>query len=123
MNSSMIHQLNFLTMHIKLLLKSYVCMHINQNIQVEKCGEHFIVWQNFFLSHLFNCFFALPYCYVQICFFRQFVRSVPKVDYLTLRHGFMMVITLHPLLISPTLSLFLFFTDMWLVYILFLFLQ
>ncbi|ESW22213.1 hypothetical protein PHAVU_005G136700 [Phaseolus vulgaris] len=25
-----------------------------------------------------------------ICFFRQFVRSVPKVDYLTLRHGFMM---------------------------------
>ncbi|KAI8573703.1 hypothetical protein RHMOL_Rhmol01G0297400 [Rhododendron molle] len=23
-----------------------------------------------------------------ICFFRQFVRSVPKVDYLTLRHGF-----------------------------------
>ncbi|KAF7805561.1 MLO-like protein 6 [Senna tora] len=25
-----------------------------------------------------------------VCFFRQFVRSVPKVDYLTLRHGFMM---------------------------------
>ncbi|KAG5566766.1 hypothetical protein RHGRI_002340 [Rhododendron griersonianum] len=25
-----------------------------------------------------------------ICFFRQFVRSVPKVDYLTLRHGFIM---------------------------------
>ncbi|KAI3983597.1 hypothetical protein MKX01_000609 [Papaver californicum] len=24
------------------------------------------------------------------CFFRQFVRSVPKVDYLTLRHGFIM---------------------------------
>ncbi|KAK7402141.1 hypothetical protein VNO78_14168 [Psophocarpus tetragonolobus] len=24
-----------------------------------------------------------------VCFFRQFVRSVPKVDYLTLRHGFM----------------------------------
>ncbi|CAJ1956000.1 unnamed protein product [Sphenostylis stenocarpa] len=24
-----------------------------------------------------------------ICFFRQFVRSVPKVDYLTLRHGFL----------------------------------
>ncbi|XP_047335331.1 MLO-like protein 12 [Impatiens glandulifera] len=23
-----------------------------------------------------------------VCFFRQFVRSVPKVDYLTLRHGF-----------------------------------
>ena len=27
----------------------------------------------------------------QVCFFRQFVRSVPKVDYLTLRHGFIMV--------------------------------
>ncbi|KAA3458959.1 MLO-like protein 6 isoform X2 [Gossypium australe] len=27
-----------------------------------------------------------------VCFFRQFVRSVPKVDYLTLRHGFIMVI-------------------------------
>ncbi|XP_039686105.1 MLO-like protein 6 isoform X2 [Medicago truncatula] len=25
-----------------------------------------------------------------VCFFRQFVRSVPEVDYLTLRHGFMM---------------------------------
>ncbi|KOM44209.1 hypothetical protein LR48_Vigan05g181400 [Vigna angularis] len=29
-----------------------------------------------------------------ICFFRQFVRSVPKVDYLTLRHGFMMIVLL-----------------------------
>ncbi|KAK1290795.1 MLO-like protein 2 [Acorus calamus] len=25
-----------------------------------------------------------------VCFFRQFVRSVPKIDYLTLRHGFIM---------------------------------
>ncbi|GAU15622.1 hypothetical protein TSUD_108810 [Trifolium subterraneum] len=25
-----------------------------------------------------------------VCFFRQFVRSVPQVDYLTLRHGFIM---------------------------------
>nr|GLL43086.1 MLO-like protein 6 [Ipomoea trifida] len=25
-----------------------------------------------------------------VCFFRQFIRSVPKVDYLTLRHGFIM---------------------------------
>ncbi|KAJ1425989.1 Mlo-related protein [Sesbania bispinosa] len=25
-----------------------------------------------------------------VCFFRQFVRSVPKVDYMTLRHGFIM---------------------------------
>ncbi|KAG8371349.1 hypothetical protein BUALT_Bualt13G0078500 [Buddleja alternifolia] len=25
-----------------------------------------------------------------VCFFRQFLRSVPKVDYLTLRHGFIM---------------------------------
>ncbi|KAI8573701.1 hypothetical protein RHMOL_Rhmol01G0297400 [Rhododendron molle] len=29
-----------------------------------------------------------------ICFFRQFVRSVPKVDYLTLRHGFITIILL-----------------------------
>ncbi|KAK1411975.1 hypothetical protein QVD17_32872 [Tagetes erecta] len=28
--------------------------------------------------------------YRNVCFFRQFVRSVPKVDYLTLRHGFIM---------------------------------
>ncbi|GKB74290.1 MLO-like protein 6 [Tanacetum coccineum] len=27
-------------------------------------------------------------CAEKVCFFRQFVRSVPKVDYLTLRHGF-----------------------------------
>ncbi|KAG4979779.1 hypothetical protein JHK85_033737 [Glycine max] len=29
-----------------------------------------------------------------VCFFRQFVRSVPNVDYLTLRHGFIMIILL-----------------------------
>ncbi|KAG4980922.1 hypothetical protein JHK82_034168 [Glycine max] len=29
-----------------------------------------------------------------VCFFRQFVQSVPKVDYLTLRHGFMMIVLL-----------------------------
>ncbi|RDX62926.1 MLO-like protein 6, partial [Mucuna pruriens] len=31
-----------------------------------------------------------PFLIWIVCFFRQFVRSVPKVDYLTLRHGFMM---------------------------------
>ncbi|CAA6659453.1 unnamed protein product [Spirodela intermedia] len=30
------------------------------------------------------------------CFFRQFFRSVPKVDYMTLRHGFIMVSTPGP---------------------------
>ncbi|KAF5751533.1 Seven transmembrane MLO family protein isoform 1 [Tripterygium wilfordii] len=29
-----------------------------------------------------------PFLIWIVCFFRQFVRSVPKVDYLTLRHGF-----------------------------------
>ncbi|PQQ04905.1 Mlo-related protein [Prunus yedoensis var. nudiflora] len=33
-------------------------------------------------------------CAPKVCFFRQFVRSVPKVDYLTLRHGFIMIILL-----------------------------
>ncbi|XP_038902930.1 MLO-like protein 6 [Benincasa hispida] len=31
-----------------------------------------------------------PFLIWIVCFFRQFVRSVPKVDYLTLRHGFVM---------------------------------
>ncbi|XP_022847428.1 MLO-like protein 6 [Olea europaea var. sylvestris] len=31
-----------------------------------------------------------PFLLWIVCFFRQFVRSVPKVDYLTLRHGFIM---------------------------------
>uniref|UniRef100_A0A3Q7J0L8 MLO-like protein n=1 Tax=Solanum lycopersicum TaxID=4081 RepID=A0A3Q7J0L8_SOLLC len=31
-----------------------------------------------------------------VCFFRQFVRSVPKVDYLTLRHGFITSTNLVP---------------------------
>ncbi|KAG7010619.1 MLO-like protein 6, partial [Cucurbita argyrosperma subsp. argyrosperma] len=31
-----------------------------------------------------------PFLMWIVCFFRQFVRSVPKVDYLTLRHGFVM---------------------------------
>ncbi|KAL2514381.1 MLO-like protein 12 [Forsythia ovata] len=29
-----------------------------------------------------------PFLLSVVCFFRQFIRSVPKVDYLTLRHGF-----------------------------------
>ncbi|RWW06065.1 hypothetical protein GW17_00030633 [Ensete ventricosum] len=46
---------------------------------------------------LFTCFTSvlIKICNVdQVCFFRQFVRSVPKVDYLTLRHGFIMVSSL-----------------------------
>lgn len=31
-----------------------------------------------------------PFLIWIVCFFRQFVRSVPKVDYFTLRHGFIM---------------------------------
>ncbi|GKC50976.1 MLO-like protein 6 [Tanacetum coccineum] len=31
---------------------------------------------------------SLGFGHAPVCFFRQFVRSVPKVDYLTLRHGF-----------------------------------
>ncbi|XAR59770.1 hypothetical protein NMG60_11015734 [Bertholletia excelsa] len=31
-----------------------------------------------------------PFLIWIVCFFRQFVRSVPKVDYMTLRHGFIM---------------------------------
>ncbi|CAN6692448.1 unnamed protein product [Malus baccata var. baccata] len=31
-----------------------------------------------------------PFLMWIVCFFRQFIRSVPKVDYLTLRHGFIM---------------------------------
>ncbi|KAL3518361.1 hypothetical protein ACH5RR_020950 [Cinchona calisaya] len=33
---------------------------------------------------------STPFLLWIVCFFRQFVRSVPKVDYLTLRHGFIM---------------------------------
>ncbi|KAL2507531.1 MLO-like protein 6 [Forsythia ovata] len=32
----------------------------------------------------------IPFLLWIVCFFRQFVRSVPKVDYMTLRHGFIM---------------------------------
>ncbi|XP_028808056.1 MLO-like protein 6 [Neltuma alba] len=37
-----------------------------------------------------SCWTKTPLLIWIVCFFRQFVRSVPKVDYLTLRHGFMM---------------------------------
>ncbi|KAG2371389.1 MLO-like protein [Vigna angularis] len=40
--------------------------------------------------HVLYCILTLALGRAKICFFRQFVRSVPKVDYLTLRHGFMM---------------------------------
>ncbi|WCJ41061.1 Seven transmembrane MLO family protein [Euphorbia peplus] len=37
-----------------------------------------------------SCWTQAPLLIWIVCFFRQFVRSVPKVDYLTLRHGFIM---------------------------------
>ncbi|KZV34567.1 MLO-like protein 6-like [Dorcoceras hygrometricum] len=37
-----------------------------------------------------NFWSQTPFLLWIVCFFRQFVRSVPKVDYLTLRHGFIM---------------------------------
>ncbi|XP_073066429.1 MLO-like protein 6 [Primulina eburnea] len=37
-----------------------------------------------------NFWSKTPFLLWIVCFFRQFVRSVPKVDYLTLRHGFIM---------------------------------
>ncbi|KAI9076128.1 hypothetical protein K1719_041826 [Acacia pycnantha] len=37
-----------------------------------------------------SCWTKTPLLIWIVSFFRQFVRSVPKVDYLTLRHGFMM---------------------------------
>ncbi|XP_055834237.1 MLO-like protein 12 isoform X2 [Solanum dulcamara] len=40
------------------------------------------------IFHVFYCITTLALGRAKVCFFRQFVRSVPKVDYLTLRHGF-----------------------------------
>ncbi|KAI4334427.1 hypothetical protein L6164_019122 [Bauhinia variegata] len=40
--------------------------------------------------HVLYCIFTLALGRLKVCFFRQFVTSVPKVDYLTLRHGFIM---------------------------------
>jgi hypothetical protein len=42
-----------------------------------------------FYMKLIVLFFLLPQ--YQVCFFRQFFGSVTKVDYMTLRHGFIMV--------------------------------
>lgn len=44
------------------------------------------------LDNTFNRNFCSFY---QVCFFRQFFGSVTKVDYLTLRHGFIMVTRLY----------------------------
>ncbi|KAF7142427.1 hypothetical protein RHSIM_Rhsim05G0183500 [Rhododendron simsii] len=38
--------------------------------------------------HVLYCIITLALGRAKACFFRQFVTSVPKVDYLTLRHGF-----------------------------------
>ncbi|CAN1249539.1 MLO-like protein 6 [Linum perenne] len=40
--------------------------------------------------HVIYCILTMALGRAKVCFFRQFVRSVPKVDYLTLRHGFIM---------------------------------
>ncbi|GAB4840873.1 hypothetical protein Ancab_021633 [Ancistrocladus abbreviatus] len=37
-----------------------------------------------------SCWTTTPILIWIVCFFRQFCRSVPKVDYMTLRHGFVM---------------------------------
>lgn len=34
---------------------------------------------------------SLAFVFLQVCFFRQFLGSVTKVDYMALRHGFIMV--------------------------------
>ncbi|OIV99339.1 hypothetical protein TanjilG_17149 [Lupinus angustifolius] len=44
--------------------------------------------------HVLYCILTLTLGRAKVCFFRQFVRSVPKVDYLTLRHGFITIILL-----------------------------
>ncbi|GFZ13160.1 seven transmembrane MLO family protein [Actinidia rufa] len=44
--------------------------------------------------HVLYCILTMALGRLKVCFFRQFVRSVPKVDYLTLRHGFIMIILL-----------------------------
>ena len=44
---------------------------------------------SFFIWHSFFVFFLVPL--YQVCFFRQFLGSVTKVDYMTLRHGFITV--------------------------------
>ncbi|MQM08515.1 hypothetical protein Taro_041363 [Colocasia esculenta] len=40
--------------------------------------------------HVLYCITTMALGRLKVCFFRQFVWSVPKVDYLTLRHGFIM---------------------------------
>ncbi|KAE9451380.1 hypothetical protein C3L33_16750, partial [Rhododendron williamsianum] len=40
------------------------------------------------LFHVLYCITTLGLGTLKVCFFRQFFRSVAKVDYLTLRHGF-----------------------------------
>ncbi|KAG5533243.1 hypothetical protein RHGRI_027441 [Rhododendron griersonianum] len=40
------------------------------------------------LFHVLYCIITLGLGTLKVCFFRQFFRSVAKVDYLTLRHGF-----------------------------------
>ncbi|KAL6199973.1 hypothetical protein ACLB2K_029755 [Fragaria x ananassa] len=42
------------------------------------------------IFHVLYCILTMALGRAKVCFFRQFVRSVPKVDYLTLRHGFIM---------------------------------
>ncbi|KAI3930869.1 hypothetical protein MKW92_001538 [Papaver armeniacum] len=42
------------------------------------------------VCHVLYCILTMALGRAKRCFFRQFVRSVPKVDYLTLRHGFIM---------------------------------
>ncbi|KAK3022433.1 hypothetical protein RJ639_047663 [Escallonia herrerae] len=44
--------------------------------------------------HVLYCVLTMALGRAKVCFFRQFVRSVPKVDYMTLRHGFITVILL-----------------------------
>ncbi|KAK4356038.1 hypothetical protein RND71_025009 [Anisodus tanguticus] len=46
------------------------------------------------VAHVLYCIATFAFGRLKVSFFRQFFSSVPKVDYLTLRHGFMMIILL-----------------------------
>ncbi|KAM7496708.1 hypothetical protein LguiA_021122 [Lonicera macranthoides] len=43
------------------------------------------------LFHVLCCILTMTLGRFKVCFYRQFIISVPKVDYLTLRHGFIQV--------------------------------
>ncbi|KAK2660928.1 hypothetical protein Ddye_007461 [Dipteronia dyeriana] len=64
---------------------------VNDNEMINDPRRFRLTHQTSFVKNHTSYWMRNPFSFYVICFFRQFIRSVRKADYLTMRHGFITV--------------------------------